>query len=67
MDRVDGAHGAVFFAAGVFHYFHTEEVKRLALALAKRYPGGRLVFDTVGNLGLKLMMSKILKIWELTI
>lgn len=61
MDQVEGTHGAVFFAAGVFHYFRTEEVKGLALALAKRYPGGRLIFDTVGKLGLKLMMSKILK------
>lgn len=61
MDQVDGTHGVVFFAAGVFHYFRTEEVKQLVLALAKRYPGGRLVFDTVGKLGLKLMLSQILK------
>ncbi len=61
MNEVDGTNGVIFFAAGVFHYFKTEEVRNLVLTLSKRYPGGRLIFDTVGKLGLKLMMSKILK------
>lgn len=61
MDEVDGAQGAIFFAAGVFHYFKREDVKKLVLALSERFAGGRLIFDTVGRLGLKLMMSKILK------
>ncbi len=61
MDKVDGTQGAIFFAAGVFHYFKTEEVKELVLTLSERFVGGRLIFDTVGKLGLKLMMSKTLK------
>ena len=61
MNEIDGTNGVIFFAAGVFHYFKTEEVRNLVLTLSKRYPGGRLIFDTVGKLGLKLMMSKILK------
>ena len=61
MNQVDGTNGVVFFAAGVFHYFKIEAVRDLVLTLADRYPGGRLIFDTVGKLGLKLMMSKILK------
>jgi O-methyltransferase involved in polyketide biosynthesis len=61
MDEVDGSNGVIFFAAGVFHYFKMDAVKSLALELSKRYPGGCLVFDSVGKLGLKLMMSKTLK------
>lgn len=61
MNEVDSSKGIVFFAAGVFHYFKMDEVKALVLELAKRYTGGCLVFDSVGKLGLKLMMSKILK------
>lgn len=61
MKEIDGTNGVIFFAAGVFHYFKAEEVKQLVLTLSQRYAGGRLVFDTVGKLGLKLMMSKILK------
>lgn len=61
MNKVDGSHGVFFFAAGVFHYFHREEVKNLVLELAKRFPKGTLVFDSVGKFGLKLMMKKVLK------
>lgn len=61
MDKVDGSHGVFFFAAGVFHYFQREEVKNLVLELAKRFPKGTLVFDSVGKFGLKLMMKKVLK------
>lgn len=61
MDKIDASKGVILFAAGVFHYFKMDEVKELVLELAKRYTGGCLVFDSVGKLGLKLMMSKILK------
>lgn len=61
MGQVNAANGVVFFAAGVFHYFKTDEVRDMVLELAKRYPGGRLIFDTVGKTGLKLMLSKTLK------
>ena len=61
MKEIDASKGVIFFAAGVFHYFKMDEVKALVLELAKRYTGGCLVFDSVGKLGLKLMMSKTLK------
>lgn len=61
MNKVDGSHGVFFFAAGVFHYFHRGEVKNLVLELAKRFSKGTLVFDSVGKIGLKLMMKKVLK------
>lgn len=61
MKEVDGTNGVIFFAAGVFHYFRKEEVKSLVLELSKRCPKGCLVFDSVGKLGLKLMMSKAIK------
>lgn len=61
LTEINGEKGVIFFAAGVFHYFKRADVKKLVLTLAAKYPGGRLIFDTVGKTGLKLMMSKTLK------
>lgn len=61
MQELDASNGIFLFAAGVFHYFRREEVKALVLELANRFPGGRLVFDTVGRKGLELMLTKTLK------
>ena len=55
MDEVDGSGGAIFFAAGVFHYFTRDQAVALVNELARRFPGGRAVFDTIGKLGKKLM------------
>lgn len=66
MKEIEGTKGVIFFAAGVFHYFQKADVKKLVLELAKRYKGGRLIFDTVGKRGLKLMLSKSLKSMGIT-
>ena len=55
MDEIDGSDGAVFFAAGVFHYLTSAQARTLVCQLAARFPGGRLVFDTVDKLGRRLM------------
>ena len=57
MDEVDGSHGAVLFAAGVFHYLTSEQAQSLCQAAATRFPGGRIVFDAIGRLGKLLMRS----------
>ena len=57
MDLIDGSGGAVFFAAGVFCYLTCDQAKALASELARRFPGGRLVFDAMGKLGKKLMRT----------
>ena len=61
MDQVDARNGAAFYAAGVFHYLKKENVKAIVLKMTELFPGCRLVFDTVGTLGYKLMMRVILK------
>ena len=53
--------GAVFFAAGVFYYFRTEQVRALCAAMAERFPGGRLVFDAAGSTAVKLMLKTWVK------
>lgn len=53
--------GAVFFAAGVFYYFRTEQVQTLCAAMAERFPGGRLVFDAAGSTAVKLMLKTWVK------
>ena len=61
MDRIDASNGAVFFAAGVFYYFKTEEVKKLFSAMAKRFPGAVLAFDSCNERGAKMMRKTWLK------
>ena len=61
MDRIDASNRAVFFAAGVFYYFRTEDVKRLFSAMAERFPGAVLVFDSCNERGAKLMRKTWLK------
>ncbi len=61
MDAVDASGGAVFFAAGVFCYFRTEEVKSLFSRMAERFPGSVLVFDSCNRRGAKMMRSTWLK------
>ena len=61
MDQVDARNGAVFYAAGVFHYLKKENVKAIVLKMTELFPGCRLIFDTVGTLGYKLLMRVILK------
>lgn len=53
--------GAVFLAAGVFYYFRTEQVRALCTAMARRFPGGRLVFDAAGPAAVKLMLKTWVK------
>ena len=61
MDRIDAGNGAVFFAAGVFYYFRTAEVKKLFQTMAEHFPGGVLVFDSCNERGAKLMRKTWLK------
>lgn len=59
--KIDASGGAVFFAAGVFYYFLTEQVKTLVRAMAEAFPGGRLVFDAAGKKAVRLMLKTWIK------
>ena len=61
MDKIDAPDGAVFFAAGVFYYFRTADVKKLFQAMAEHFPGGVLAFDSCNERGAKLMRKTWLK------
>lgn len=60
-DNIDASGGAVFFAAGVFYYFQTEQVTSLFSKMEKHFPGGRLVFDTAGKKAVRLMLKTWVK------
>lgn len=60
-EEIDSSDGAVFFAAGVFYYLNTLDVQYLINQMAKRFPGGKLVFDTSGKRALKLMLKTWVK------
>ena len=60
-EKIDAADGAVSFAAGVFYYFLKEQVKTLVQAMAKAFPGGKLVFDAAGKSAVKLMLKTWIK------
>ena len=61
MDRIDASGGAVFFAAGVFYYFKTEDVKTLFQKMAKHFPGGVIAFDSCNRRGVKMMTKTWIK------
>ena len=61
MDRIDASDGAFFFAAGVFYYFKTEDVRHIFDAMARRFPVGVLAFDACNERGAKLMRRTWLK------
>lgn len=60
-DQIDATNGVVFFAAGVFYYFLEDDVKTLVCAMAKRFKGGKLVFDGAGKTAVKLMLKTWIK------
>ncbi|MBQ6509487.1 MAG: class I SAM-dependent methyltransferase [Flexilinea sp.] len=61
MDLISAENGAVFYAAGVFYYFRTEDVRKLFCEMAARFPGGVLVFDSCNRRGAKMMTKTWLK------
>ena len=61
MEEIDASEGAVFFAAGVFYYFRTGDVRKLFTAMAERFPGAVLVFDSCSERGAKLMRKTWLR------
>jgi O-methyltransferase involved in polyketide biosynthesis len=60
-DKIDAQNGICFLAAGVFYYFKTEDVRKLFNETAKRFPGGRLVFDTANKRAVKIMLKTWVK------
>ena len=61
MDHIEAEGGAIFFAAGVFHYLKREDLRALVVEMADRFPGCRLIFDTVGRIGYRMMMKAVLE------
>ena len=61
MDEIDASEGAVFFAAGVFYYFTKAQVKALFCAMAERFGGSVLAFDSCNERGAKMMRKTWLK------
>ncbi|MCR4675960.1 MAG: class I SAM-dependent methyltransferase [Sphaerochaetaceae bacterium] len=61
MDRIDAGKGAVFYATGVFYYFKTEDLKKLFIGMAERFPGAVLAFDACNKRGASLMRKTWLK------
>ena len=59
--RIDASGGAVFFAAGVFYYFLSGQVRTLVQAMKKAFPGGRLVFDAANKTAVKMMLKTWIK------
>lgn len=50
MDQVDDTHGVLITAEGLLQYFERDTVFDLIGACARRFPGGRLVFDSIPRL-----------------
>ena len=59
--KIDATGGAIFFAAGVFYYFLTEQVKTLVQTMADAFPGSVLVFDAANRTAVKMIAKTWLK------
>lgn len=59
--KIDSINGVVLFAAGVFYYFLTEQVKQLVKQMALSFPDGKLVFDAANKKAGKLLRKTWLK------
>jgi O-methyltransferase involved in polyketide biosynthesis len=46
-DKVDPSRGVFIVAQGLLMYLHPDEVRQLLCAIADRFPGAEMVFDTV--------------------
>lgn len=60
-DQIDALEGAVFYAAGVFYYFLTEQVKVLVCKMAEAFPDGKIVFDIANKKASNLLRKTWLK------
>ena len=60
-DHINASRGVCFMAAGVFCYFKTEDIKKLFTCMAKRFPCGKLVFDTANRRAVKIMLKTWVK------
>ena len=45
MDEVDASGGLIAVASGVFYFLESSSVRDLVSAMARRFPGGRLIYD----------------------
>ncbi|MBR4164327.1 MAG: class I SAM-dependent methyltransferase [Solobacterium sp.] len=61
MDQIDADKGVIFFATGVFYYFRKEDVRKLFMEMAFRFPGAVLAFDSCNHIGAKMMTKTWLK------
>jgi O-methyltransferase involved in polyketide biosynthesis len=51
--------GIFIIAGGLFMYFQEAEVRKLFVALAERFPGGEIHFDTMPKLGIALVNRRL--------
>ena len=61
LEKIDASDGIVLFAAGVFYYFSTKQVKKLVQAMSNVFGGGRMVFDAAGKTAVKMIAKTWLK------
>ncbi|WP_242273087.1 class I SAM-dependent methyltransferase [Bacillus cereus group sp. BfR-BA-01310] len=59
--KYDPKDGILFISAGVFYYFKEEELKKIIVAMAKRFPEGELYFDAESKFALKLSNATVKK------
>ena len=59
MEKITAENGAVFYAAGVFHYLKREDLRALVVAMAEEFPGVRGVHRFLARVGDRIMKMQI--------
>lgn len=59
--KYDPNDGILFISAGVFYYFKEEDLKKIVVAISKRFPGGELYFDAESKFALNFSNATVKK------
>ena len=55
------SHGLIMVACGVLFFFNEDQIKRLFIAIADRFPGCELAFDTMSRFFLNIANREVLR------
>lgn len=53
--------GIIFFAGGFVYYFEKEEIHKLLVYMAEKFPGGEFIFEGISNLALRVINRRAKK------
>ncbi len=60
-DEVETEDGVLFVAGGILYYFEEEDIKKLFVKIAEKFPGSEMIFDMESPFGMKAANRAVIK------